>query len=272
MLCRNRIAIGLFAGLLALSAAACRPIQPRSEPAHPAAAETSSCGGRDCHPGALRGQHRHCRDGTRHRRHPDGGRRGLQRHDRRPAAGRNRHPAPRHRRRPAQRPLRDVERAPACRLRRRDRRGRRCRRQVHPVGHGGHVQPWPQPPNRERQRPAHPPPNRERQRPAPGVAETYTDPAGRFSVPIPTNWSLSEHDGYVLLTDPEQGMRVYLLVLATDDLAQAADRRLGDGRPRLRSAHRREPGAALRARDRAHALHHVRHGRRRTASSRGWRS
>lgn len=57
--------------------------------------------------------------------------------------------------------------------------------------------------------------------PAPGVSSTYTDPAGRFSVPIPTNWTLAEHDGYVLLADPDQGMKVYLLALETDDLPQA---------------------------------------------------
>lgn len=55
----------------------------------------------------------------------------------------------------------------------------------------------------------------------PGLGETYTDPAGRYSVPIPTNWTLSEGDGYVLLTDPEESIKMYLVVLPGTDLAQA---------------------------------------------------
>ncbi len=55
----------------------------------------------------------------------------------------------------------------------------------------------------------------------PGLGETYTDPAGRFSVPIPTNWTLSEADGYVMLTDPEESIRMYLVVVPGTDLAQA---------------------------------------------------
>ncbi|MBK8796758.1 MAG: beta-lactamase family protein [Anaerolineales bacterium] len=45
-----------------------------------------------------------------------------------------------------------------------------------------------------------------------GVGETYTDPAGRFSVPIPTNWTVTEGDGYVLLMDPEESIKMYLVV------------------------------------------------------------
>ncbi|MCO5214022.1 MAG: beta-lactamase family protein [Caldilinea sp.] len=55
----------------------------------------------------------------------------------------------------------------------------------------------------------------------PGLGETYTDPAGRYSVPIPTNWTLREGDGYVLLTDPEESIKMYLVVLPGTDLAQA---------------------------------------------------
>lgn len=57
--------------------------------------------------------------------------------------------------------------------------------------------------------------------PAAGVSDTYTDPAGRFSAPVPTNWSVTEGDGYVLFTDPEQAIEMYIVVLAGDDLAQA---------------------------------------------------
>lgn len=55
----------------------------------------------------------------------------------------------------------------------------------------------------------------------PGLGETYTDPAGRYSVPIPTNWTLSEADGYVMLKDPEESIKMYLVVLPGTDLAQA---------------------------------------------------
>ncbi len=55
----------------------------------------------------------------------------------------------------------------------------------------------------------------------PGLGETYTDPAGRFSVPLPTNWTLTEGDGYVLLMDPEESIKMYLLVVPGTDLAQA---------------------------------------------------
>ncbi len=55
----------------------------------------------------------------------------------------------------------------------------------------------------------------------PGLGESYTDPAGRFSVPIPTNWTLTEGDGYVLLMDPEESIKMYLVVVPGTDLAQA---------------------------------------------------
>ena len=54
--------------------------------------------------------------------------------------------------------------------------------------------------------------------------EVYTDPAGRFSAPIPTNWTATVGEGYVLLRDPEQAIRVYLLALdAADPQAAVAD-------------------------------------------------
>jgi len=54
-----------------------------------------------------------------------------------------------------------------------------------------------------------------------GLGETYTDPAGRYSVPVPTNWRLTEGNGYVLLSDPEESIKMYLAVLPGTDLAQA---------------------------------------------------
>jgi CubicO group peptidase (beta-lactamase class C family) len=50
------------------------------------------------------------------------------------------------------------------------------------------------------------------------VAEQlYQDPQGRFSAPIPTNWSTTEAEGFVLLHDPEAKINVYLLALEAND-------------------------------------------------------
>ncbi len=54
-----------------------------------------------------------------------------------------------------------------------------------------------------------------------GVASTYTDPAGRFSVPVPTSWTVSEQDGYAFLSDPEGTIKVYLLTAEGTDIGQA---------------------------------------------------
>ncbi len=54
-----------------------------------------------------------------------------------------------------------------------------------------------------------------------GVSAIYTDPAGRFSAPVPTNWTVTEGDGYVLFADPEQAIEMYIVVVAGEDLAQA---------------------------------------------------
>ena len=47
----------------------------------------------------------------------------------------------------------------------------------------------------------------------PAEAGTYEDPQGRFSVPIPTNWTVAEEEGFVTLTDPSGEISVYLAVL-----------------------------------------------------------
>jgi CubicO group peptidase (beta-lactamase class C family) len=47
--------------------------------------------------------------------------------------------------------------------------------------------------------------------------ELYTDPAGRFSAPIPTNWTATAAEGHVMLRDPEGEIRVYLLALDNPD-------------------------------------------------------
>jgi len=49
----------------------------------------------------------------------------------------------------------------------------------------------------------------------------YEDPAGRFSVPIPTSWSAEERDGYAYLYSPNELLNVSILVVEADDARQA---------------------------------------------------
>jgi CubicO group peptidase (beta-lactamase class C family) len=51
--------------------------------------------------------------------------------------------------------------------------------------------------------------------------DTYTDPQGRFSVAIPTNWRVVENEQYVSLVAPQDAIQIHLLVLPlTGDLSQ----------------------------------------------------
>lgn len=45
----------------------------------------------------------------------------------------------------------------------------------------------------------------------------YRDPDGRFSVPVPTNWTVDERDGVVTLVDPDEDLRIVLLVVTALD-------------------------------------------------------
>ncbi len=56
-----------------------------------------------------------------------------------------------------------------------------------------------------------------------GVESTYTDPQGLYSVPIPTGWTVSAQDGYVLLTDPDELIKVYLMATENTDVAKAIE-------------------------------------------------
>ncbi len=49
---------------------------------------------------------------------------------------------------------------------------------------------------------------------------TYADPAGRFTVPVPTGWHVEERSGYVVLTDPDQAIDVRLVVVQAPDVDQ----------------------------------------------------
>lgn len=47
---------------------------------------------------------------------------------------------------------------------------------------------------------------------------TYEHPAGLFTVPVPTNWTYDEFDGYAQLTSPDGQALVYVLAVEADDL------------------------------------------------------
>lgn len=48
----------------------------------------------------------------------------------------------------------------------------------------------------------------------------YTDPAGRFTVPIPTNWTVEEREGYVIFGDPDGDISVSAVVVEGTDAEQ----------------------------------------------------
>ncbi|MFO7321725.1 MAG: serine hydrolase domain-containing protein [Chloroflexota bacterium] len=51
----------------------------------------------------------------------------------------------------------------------------------------------------------------------------YEDPEGRFSVPIPANWSAEERDGYIVLSSPQGLITVSIVVVETDDPEEALE-------------------------------------------------
>ncbi len=49
----------------------------------------------------------------------------------------------------------------------------------------------------------------------------YEDPAGRFSVPVPTNWTAEDRENYAFLYSPEELITVTILAIEIDDPAEA---------------------------------------------------
>ena len=49
---------------------------------------------------------------------------------------------------------------------------------------------------------------------------TYADPAGHFSVPVPTGWQAQEAPGYLVLTDPDKAIAVRVVVVQAPDVSQ----------------------------------------------------
>ncbi len=52
-------------------------------------------------------------------------------------------------------------------------------------------------------------------------AETYSDPDGRFTVPIPTNWIAETLDGYTVLRDPDDLISVSIVVVESESATAA---------------------------------------------------
>ena len=53
------------------------------------------------------------------------------------------------------------------------------------------------------------------------AASEYVDPQGRFTVPIPTGWTATEHDGFVRIAAPEEGLHLDIVVTPGDAAEEA---------------------------------------------------
>ncbi len=54
-----------------------------------------------------------------------------------------------------------------------------------------------------------------------GETQQFEDPNGLFTVPVPTNWTAEESDGFVTLSSPEEDIEVHILVVEGDEPAAA---------------------------------------------------
>jgi CubicO group peptidase (beta-lactamase class C family) len=52
---------------------------------------------------------------------------------------------------------------------------------------------------------------------AEAAESVYEDPDGRFTVPVPTNWTIEARDGFVALTEPDGDYHVYAMAIAEAD-------------------------------------------------------
>lgn len=71
---------------------------------------------------------------------------------------------------------------------------------------------------------------------AQNAGKTYDDPAGRFSVPVPTNWTAETlttetGDTYVEMTEPDERLKVHALVITGEDAAEAVNAAWGIALP-----------------------------------------
>jgi CubicO group peptidase (beta-lactamase class C family) len=54
-----------------------------------------------------------------------------------------------------------------------------------------------------------------------GAEGIYAAPSGLFTVPIPTNWTVEQSEGYATLISPDEGIRFHVLALNAEDLEEA---------------------------------------------------
>lgn len=47
---------------------------------------------------------------------------------------------------------------------------------------------------------------------AQGGSEMFDDPQGRFSIPVPSGWTVEEHDGFIVVVDPDGDLRFSVVV------------------------------------------------------------
>lgn len=59
---------------------------------------------------------------------------------------------------------------------------------------------------------------------SPSAPGTYVDPAGQFSVPVPTGWTIDAAGSGIVLTAPDDEIAAYILVLTSDTASDAIDR------------------------------------------------
>ncbi len=59
---------------------------------------------------------------------------------------------------------------------------------------------------------------------SPSVSGTYIDPAGQFSVPVPTGWDIDAVGSGIVLTAPDDEIAAHILVLTSDTASDAIDR------------------------------------------------
>ncbi len=51
----------------------------------------------------------------------------------------------------------------------------------------------------------------------------YEDPAGRYSIPVPVNWTVEEHDGYIALVDPDGDLTFSVVVVEGEDAREGIE-------------------------------------------------
>ena len=80
----------------------------------------------------------------------------------------------------------------------------------------------------------------------------YTDPAGRFTLPVPTTWTVDEQTGFVEFSDPDGDFRIAVVIVTGSTARAGIESCLADCRSRFRDGTTSGwcPGSAVRSRSR----------------------